>query len=80
MFCLLLPEAMDMAAEATRLIPWLLRRRLARLRFLLRGPAVASGDLRGTLAKGELPGTADYFRDMIIQDPCTYAEFLARLT
>ncbi|TWB17063.1 hypothetical protein FBZ91_12662 [Nitrospirillum viridazoti] len=25
------------------------------------------------------PPAPDYFRDMIIQDPCTYAEFLARL-
>jgi hypothetical protein len=25
------------------------------------------------------PTPPDYFRDMVIQDPCTYAEFLARL-
>ncbi|MEA1675385.1 hypothetical protein [Nitrospirillum sp. BR 11163] len=25
------------------------------------------------------PSPPDYFRNMIIQDPCTYAEFLARL-
>jgi hypothetical protein len=59
MFYLLMPEALDMAAEATRLAIWLLRRRLARLRFLLRGPVGTAGvDVRGTLAKGELPATA----------------------
>ncbi|ASG21465.1 hypothetical protein [Nitrospirillum viridazoti] len=57
MFYLLMPEAMGMAAEATRLILWLLRRRLARLRFLLRGPVAIGIDVRGTLAKGELPAT-----------------------
>ncbi|MEA1675384.1 hypothetical protein [Nitrospirillum sp. BR 11163] len=57
MFHLLMPEALDMAAEGTRLLLWRLRRGLARLRFLLRGPAVAGVDLRGTLAKGELPAT-----------------------
>jgi hypothetical protein len=58
MFYLLMPEALDMAAEAARLLYAICRRRLARARFLLRGPPGAGVELGGTLAKGVLPATA----------------------
>ncbi|WP_199902493.1 hypothetical protein [Azospirillum sp. B4] len=51
MFTLLTPEALDMASEAARLL-------FAWLRGAIAGPALGGDvDLRGTLAKGDLPAT-----------------------